>query len=129
MQGLRAMTSVAVVIATAALAGCGGADKPAPSKQKPAQSVSNDERGVLATVDALQTASRKGDGQAICTDLFTPKLVKSVEAAAKRSCATEVRKNLFDPNAEIAVGRDVKVAGARGQAVIREQNGHVSTLN
>jgi hypothetical protein len=126
MQGFRTVPSLAIAIA--AIVGCGSADKKPASDQKPAQPVSGDQRGILATVDALQTASRKGDGRGICANLFTPRLVKSVEAAAKRSCAKEVRKNLFAPNAEIAVSRDITVIGDRGRATIREQNGNVSTL-
>jgi len=129
MHGLRAVTSLAVATAVAGLAGCGGSDKKPPSAQTPSPAVSGDERGILATVDALQTASRKGDGRTICTDLFTPQLAKSVEAAAKRSCAKEVRQKVFAPDAEIAVSRDIKVTGDRGKATIREQNGHISTLS
>jgi hypothetical protein len=65
----------------------------------------------------------------ICGDLFTAQLVESVEAASKRSCAKEVRKRLFTPDAEISVGRDITVKGDRGTAVVREQNGNVSTLS
>lgn len=126
MQRLRAVT---VLVTVAALAGCGGSDEGSSTAQKPQQAVSASERGILATVDALQTASRKGDGRAICGDLFTPQLVKSVEAAAKRTCAKEVRQRLFAPDAEISVGRDIKVTGDRGTAVVREQNGNVSTLS
>ena len=61
-------------------------------------------------------------------DLFTPELVKSVEATAKRSCAKEVRKRLFAPDAEISVGRDIKVTGDNATVVVREQNGNVSKL-
>ena len=98
-------------------------------RPKPAPALTGSERGILATVDALQTASRKGDGRAVCADLFTPELVKSVEATAKRSCAKEVRKRMFAPDAEISVGRDIKVTGDRGTAVVREQNGNVSKLS
>ena len=56
-------------------------------------------------------------------------LVKSVEASAKRSCAKEVRKRMFAPDAEISVGRDIKVTGDRATAVVREQNGNVSKLS
>jgi hypothetical protein len=126
--------SLAVVIAVAALAGCGGSGKPSPSVQKPSvqkpsNPVSPDERGILATVDALQAASRKGDGRTVCGDLFTPQLVRSVEASATRSCATEVRKRLFAPDTTISVGKDIKVTADRGTAVIRESNGNVSTLS
>jgi hypothetical protein len=130
LQRFRAVSSLAVVTAVAALAGCGGSDdKATPPAQTAQPAVSASERAILATVDALQTASRKGDGRTICTNLFTPQLVKSVEAAAKRSCAKEVRKRLFTPDAEISVGRDIKVSGDRGAAVVREQNGNVSTLS
>jgi hypothetical protein len=129
LQRIHGVPSLAVVAAVAALAGCGGSDKDTPSAQKSPQAVSGSERGILATVDALQTASRKGDGRMICGDLFTAQLVKSVEAASKRSCAKEVRKRLFTPDAEISVGRDITVKGDRGTAVVREQNGNVSTLS
>jgi hypothetical protein len=129
MQRPRAVPSLAVLTAVAALAGCGGSDKPSPSAQKSSQPVSGDQRGILATVDALQTASRKGDGRTVCANLFTPKLVKSVETAAKRSCPKEVRKRLFAPDAAISVDRNIKVTGDRGTAVVREQNGNVSALS
>ena len=129
MQRFHAIRGLAVVTAVVALAGCGSSDKASPPAPTPAPAVSGSARGVLATVDALQTASRKGDGRAVCVDLFTPKLVKSVEAAAKRSCAKEVRKRMFAPDAEISVGRDIKVTGDRGTAVVREQNGNISKLS
>lgn len=118
-----------MAVAVAALAGCGSSDNGSPAAPKTAPAVTVGERGILATVDALQTASRKGDGRAVCVDLFTPRLVKSVEASAKRSCAKEVRKRMFAPDAEISVGRDIKVSGDRGTAVVREQNGNISKLS
>ena len=129
MRRFHAMRGLAVVAALGALAGCGGSDKASTSAPKPAKAITGSERGILATVDALQAASRKGDGRAVCVDLFTPQLVKSVEASAKRSCAKEVRKEMFAPDAEISVGRDIKVIGDRGTAVVREQNGNISKLS
>ena len=129
MQRFHAIRGLAVVTAVVALAGCGSSDKASPPAPTPAPAISGSARGILATVDALQTASRKGDGRAVCVDLFTPQLVKSVEAAAKRSCAKEVRKRMFAPDAEISVGRDIKVTGDRGTAVVREQNGNISKLS
>jgi hypothetical protein len=129
MQRFHAIRGLAVMTAVAALAGCGSADGGSPAAPKPAQAITGPERGILATVDALQSASRRGDGRAVCVDLFTPQLAKSVEASAKRSCAKEVRKRMFAPDAEISVGRDIKVAGDRGTAVVREQNGNISKLS
>jgi hypothetical protein len=129
MQRLQSVRYVAVLASIVALAGCGGPDSGSPAAAKPVTPISGSERGVLATVDALQTASRKGDGRAVCADLFTAQLVKSVEASARRSCAKEVRRRMFAPDAEISVGRDIKVTGDRGSAVVREQNGNVSKLS
>jgi hypothetical protein len=128
MQRSRALPCLAVIIAVA-VAGCGGSDKNSPADQTSAAPVSVDQRSILATIDALQTASRKGDGHTICDELFTPQLVRSVEKSAKRSCATELREKLFVPNAELSVGRQMTVVGNRGTAVIREKNGDVSKLS
>jgi len=107
----------------AAITACGG------SHRQPAHpTVSGSQRGVLQTIDALQRASRAGDGQAICGDIFTARLVRSVESAAKRSCAKEVRERLFSPREQISVSRRIKVSGNAATAVIHEQNGHVSTV-
>jgi hypothetical protein len=123
------MPGLAVVTAFAALAGCGGSDEKPATAKTPSASVSGNQRSILATVDALQTASRKGDGQKVCAELFTPQLAKSVEAAANRSCAQEVRRSMFTPDAELSVGRNIDVTGDRGTAVIQEQNGNVSKLS
>lgn len=123
-----ATPSLAALVATVALAGCGGSDAEAPAKAKAPATVSGDQRSVLGTVDALQTASRNGDGKGICADIFTAQLVKSIVTTAKRSCVKEVNDTLISPKAEISVGRDIKVTGIRATATIREQNSNVSEL-
>ena len=122
MQHLK--TVLAGLLFAAVLPGCGGSD----DKPKDAD-VSDDQRGILATVDALQTASRAGDGAKVCSSVFTEALVRSIEKASKRSCATEVRKSLFRPGGSMSVSRNIKVTGDTGTAVVREQNGNVSTLH
>jgi UDP-N-acetylenolpyruvoylglucosamine reductase len=123
-----AMRSLKLALAglcvAAFLPGCGGSDD-----NKTTGAVQGDQRGILATVDALQTASHAGDGGKICTSVFTKSLVRSIEKAAKRSCAAEVKENLFKPGASISADRNITVKGAAGTAVIREQNGNVSTLH
>ena len=133
MQRLRVVLGLAAAIAAGSVAGCGGSGEPSSSVQKPPVStpshpVSQDERGILATVDALQSASRKGDGRTVCGDLFTARLVRSIEASTTRSCAKEVRVHLFAPDTTISVGKDIKVTADRGTAVISETSGNVSTL-
>lgn len=112
------------LLAAAVQLGCGGSD------DKPANStVRDDQRGVLATIDALQTASQAGDGARVCSTVFTKSLVRSIERASPRSCATEVRQKLFRPEGSISVQRNITVKGSTATAVIREQNANVSTLH
>ena len=117
-------TALAGLCVTAALAGCGGSDD-----KQPAGAVQESQRGILATVDVLQTASQAGDGAKICSSVFTASLVRSIEKASKRACAVEVKENLFTPGESISAGRDITVEGDAGTADIREQNGNVSTLH
>jgi hypothetical protein len=112
------------LLVAAALAGCGGSDN-----TRTTSAVGDDQRGILATVDALQTASRAGDGARVCSNVFTKSLVRSIDKASARGCATEVRENLFKPDESISVERTITVAGDTGTAVIREQTGNVSTLH
>jgi hypothetical protein len=125
----RLMTPVLAVLATSIpLVGCGGSDSETPGKQKPPATVSGDQRGILGTVEALQTASRTNDGKGICTEIFTSQLVRSIETSAKRSCVKEVSDTLVSPDAAISVGRDIEVDGVHATATIREQNNNVSKL-
>lgn len=118
---------LALLLTVAALPGCGGSDDT--TATQPQAPVASDQRAVLETIDALQTASRRGDGQKICAELFTTELARSIQKAAKRSCATEVRRRLFRPGASISVQRGIEVSGTNATAVIREQNGVISTLH
>jgi len=128
MQRPCALLILAVITAVA-IAGCGGSDKRSSTGQARQQTVSGHQRGILGTIDAMQTASRTGDGRTICANLFTAHLVRSIEKSAQRSCAVEVRQKLFSPNAEISVDRQISVVGNQGTAIIREQNGNVSKLS
>lgn len=121
------LRGLAVLALAAGTIGCGGSD--AKTTTAPKAPVGGDERAILETVDILQTAARAGDGRRICADVFTAALAKAVMRAADRSCAREVRENLFRPDESIAVQRGIKVAGGAATAVIREQNGNVSTLH
>lgn len=119
--------ALAVLALSLPLTACGGSDEERPAK-KAAPAVSGDQRGILGTVEALQTASRNNDGRGICADIFTPQLVRSIEKTAKRSCVEEVSDTLVSPDAAISLGRDIKVTGLSATATISEQNDDVSTL-
>jgi hypothetical protein len=122
---MRRFTMVlAGLLVAAALPGCGGSDG-----TRTTGAVDHDQRGILATVDALQTASRAGDGARVCASVFTKSLVRSIDKASTRGCAAEVRENLFKPDESISVERNITATGDTGTAVIREQTGNVSTLH
>ena len=112
----------------AILAGCGDGEKKG-TEPKPGPPVPAERRGVFEAVDALQAASRDGDGDRICDDIFTPTLAKSVKAAAGASCAKEVKGNLFSQDVSLAVGRDVRIDGDRAVASVMDQTGKVSKLS
>jgi hypothetical protein len=122
---VRNVKVLATVIATsAALGACGGSDD-----GKEPSAVSGDQRGVLSTVDALQSASRQGDVGRICDDLFTEALAKSIQEASKHSCEDEVRGTLASPDARFSVEQNIVIEGSSARATIREQNGNTSTVD
>jgi hypothetical protein len=118
------MTVLTGLVVAAALPGCGSSND-----TRTTGAVGDDQRGILAAVDALQTSSRAGDGAKVCSTVFTESLVRSIEKASKRDCAAEVRENLFKPQEAISVGRNITVKGETGTAAIREQSGSASTLH
>ncbi len=118
---------LAVLLAVAALQACGDSDDG--TDTRPKRTVGGDQREILETIDALQGASRRGEGRTICAELFTPELARSIKRASRRSCSAEVGKRLFGPNTSISVRRAIEVEGNAATAVIREQNGNVSTLH
>jgi hypothetical protein len=125
MPAMRPLETVLTgLVVAGALAGCGSSND-----KQTTGAVGDDQRGILAAVDALQTSSRAGDGAKVCSSVFTKSLVRSIEKASKRDCAAEVRENLFKPQEAISVGRNITVKGDTGTAAIREQSGNASTLH
>jgi hypothetical protein len=59
----------------------------------------------------LSAASRDGDGQRICSQVFAAALAENVKRASKHSCATEVKQNLPADGYDLSVD-NLKVNGA-----------------
>ena len=120
----NASAVLAVVgLLAAGLAGCGGSN----GGQQDARAT--DTAAVRNVLSQLQQASRAGDGDRICTQIFTPKLADSVTRAANSgSCAEEVKANVFSPSARLTV-EDVTVNDpANATATVKEANGNRSTV-
>ena len=109
---------IALALAAPAV-GCGGGDDDGEADQDAVQQVMQD----------LQAASRDGDGERICNQIFTPKLSDSVTRESDSgSCAAEVKAKLFSPETEIEVQNVNVPDDANATATVREANGNTSTV-
>ena len=117
--GLIGILVVAVVAAALLVGrGLGGDD-----------SSSSDQDAVRQVMTNLQTASREGDGQRICNQIFTPKLSNSVtRSSASGSCATEVKSKLFSPQTQIEVETVAVTDESNATVIVKEANGNTSTV-
>ncbi len=108
-------------VAAGSVVGCGGGDD--------ADEGGSDQNAVEQVMSDLQTASRAGDGERICNQIFTPKLSNSVtRASSTGSCATEVKSKLFSPETQIEVQNVSVPDEANATATVKESNGNTSTV-
>jgi Domain of unknown function (DUF4878) len=109
-----------VLVAVVPLSGCGiGGDDGGSDQDAVEQVMSN-----------LETASREGDGDRICDEIFTPKLSASVAKSADSGrCTSEVKDKLFSPDTEIEVEEIDVPDEANATAKVTEANGNVSTVH
>jgi hypothetical protein len=117
-------TRFRLLIAVLALSagGCGGGNASGDRQ-------ATDEKEVTRVMSDLQTASRAGDGQRICGQIFTPKLANSVTKASKSgNCATEVKKKLFSPRVKITVEHVDVQNPANATATVKEAKGNRSSV-
>ena len=113
-------TILAALTALCVIAGCGGGS---------AGGGGDDEGAVRGVMSQLEEASRQGDGDRICNQLFTPKLADSVTSSSKGgSCAKEVKAKLFSPDAKISVDSVDVADQANAKATIKERNGKTSNV-
>jgi hypothetical protein len=116
----RILFSGAVGLALA-MGGCGGDSKK--------DDTTTDTKAVARVMSALDAASRTGDGERICSRLFTSKLARSVSTSSKSGkCAAEVKAKLFAPDAKISVKGIAVADRANATATVEETNGNTSTL-
>jgi hypothetical protein len=102
------------------VAGCGGDSE---------DNGTSDMKAVAKVMSDLNTASRAGDGERICSQLFTPKLANSVSTSSSSGeCAREVKAKLFSPEAKISVENIAVPDEANASATVKEANGNTSTV-
>ena len=111
------------VFGALAVGGCGGSDDNAADQR------AGDETSVRKALSDLQAASVAGDGNRICTVIFTPKLAESVKTSSKSgSCAEEVRRNLFSPTTKLTVQSVTVADETNASAKVKEASGETSTV-
>ena len=90
---------------------------------------SSDEASVRQVLTDLESASREGDGERICNQIFTPKLANLVtSSSASGSCASEVKAKLFSPDAQIEIESVNVTDESNATAIVKEANGNTSTV-
>src|SRR5688500_8595650 len=68
-----------------------------------ADDYSGQDADVAQVVDDFANAGRDGDGDTICTEIFSEQLTQNVEKEAGQSCASEVQENLPEDDYELEV--------------------------
>jgi hypothetical protein len=86
-----------------------------------------DEERVSRVVDQLGKAGRDSDGAQVCERLFDAGLRKSVETAAGRPCAEEVRANIGSPKTSFRI-RSLRVTKNAATVVVVDQAQRKSSL-
>jgi hypothetical protein len=115
---LMAVVATALVLV---IAGCGGDSN---------EDGTSDMKAVAKVMSALDNASRAGDGERICSRLFTPKLANSVSTSSTSGeCAREVKAKLFSPEAKISVENIDVPDEVNASATVTEANGNTSTIS
>jgi len=114
---------LAVLIGTALVAGCGGGD----DEETNADRYEGDEQDVAAVIDDFAEAGNDGDGDRVCTQIFSTALARNVEREAKQSCATEVSENLPEGDYELTAN-SIEVKENAATAVVTDQDDNKSVL-
>ncbi len=117
-------TTVACLAGAIVLAGCGG------DSSGDGQSGEVEENAVRLVIADLQAASRDGDGDLICNEIFTTTLADSITSASNSgSCAKEVQGQLFTPHARIVVDAVEVQSPTEATATVTEHNGNISEVS
>ena len=82
-----------------------------------------DQKAVAQTVEDLQSASRKQDGDKICAALLAPTLVAQIKKASGGDCEKGVKDALSDADSFELQVQKVTVSGAKASAVVKSEGG------
>jgi hypothetical protein len=88
---------------------------------------SGESKRVAQVVDRLAEASRDGDGDRVCKDLFTANLRISVTRASGASCAEQVTKSIGSEDAAFDI-RTLRTKGPSARVVVLDDQRRASAI-
>ena len=106
-----------LAVPAALVAGCGQTQK------NSASDFQGPQKAVAQTVEDLQSAGRKRDGNKICEQLLAPALVQQIQRASKGTCASVLDDRLRDVDAFEMQVQKVTISGDRATAVVHSDAG------
>jgi outer membrane lipoprotein SlyB len=99
------------------LGACGQATKDS------AEDFKGDQKAVAQTVEDLQSASRKHEGDKICASLLAPALVAQIKKASGGDCGKGIKDALSDADSFELEVKKVTISGANASAVVKSEGG------
>ena len=122
----KRLTLVAALAAGILAIGCG--DDDGDDVNNNADDYSGQDADVAQVVDDFANAGRDGDGEKICSEIFSEQLTQNVENEAGQSCESEVQENLPEDEYELEVNT-LEVDGATATAGVTDQDDNTSVLH
>jgi outer membrane lipoprotein-sorting protein len=99
------------------LGACGQAAKDS------ASDFQGDQKAVAQTLEDLQSASRKQEGDKICAALLAPALVAQIKKASGGDCGKGVKDALSDADSFELQVQKVTISGNKASAVVKSEGG------
>lgn len=119
------MALVAALSAGVLMIGCGDDGDDVNNN---ADDYSGQDAEVAQLVDDFANAGRDGDGDQICSEIFSEELAKNVEKQAGQSCPTEVEENLPEGEYELEVDT-LEVNGDKATVAVTDEKDNKSVLH
>ncbi len=93
------------------------------STKDSAEDFQGDQKAVAQTVEDLQSASRKQEGDKICASLLAPTLVAQIKKASGSDCGKGVKDSLRDADSFELQVQKVTISGDKASAVVKSEGG------
>ena len=124
---MRGSTSIVLMLILGAVAAaCGGGNEER-SGPNPPPAISGQQREVLATIDGLESGSRRGDGARICKQYLTKRMAEKLGGRGGKRCP-KAATSLFPSDSQLAVG-NIRTSGQTVLVPTVDDRGRRSSLS